>query len=94
MTELKQTIMQLEMAASRERAEVARERAELTRIKSELEQKCQTTKLDSDAEFRLKAMRDHLREIHSEEEIEREKQRQQSLSGRISSLFTRIESRL
>ena len=91
--ELKQKIMQLETDASRERAEVARERAELAKLQSELEQKCRTTAPNSDSEIRLKAMRDHLRELHSEEEVEREKRRQQSLSGRIASLFTRIESR-
>jgi len=91
--ELKQKIMQLETDASRERAEVARERAELAKLQSELEQKCRITAPNSDSEIRLKAMRDHLRELHSEEEVEREKRRQQSLSGRIASLFTRIESR-
>ncbi len=91
--ELKQKIMQLEMGASRERAEVARERAELAKLQSEVEQKCRTTSLDSDSEVRLKAMREHLRELHSEEEIEREQRRQQSLGGRIASLFSRIESR-
>ena len=91
--ELKQRIMQLETDASRERAEVARERAELAKLQSELEQQCRTTTPDSDAEIRLKAMRDHLREIHSEEEVEREQRRQQSLGGRIANLFTRIESR-
>lgn len=91
--DLKQKIMQLELSSSRERAEVARERAELAKLQSELEQKCRTKTLDSDSEIRLQAMRDHLREIHSEEEVEREIQRQNSLGGRIASLFTRIESR-
>jgi chromosome segregation ATPase len=91
--ELKQKIMQLEMGASRERAEVARERAELAKLQAEMDQKCRTTSLDSDSEIRLKAMREHLRELHSEEEVEREQRRQQSLGGRIASLFSRIESR-
>ena len=91
--ELKQKIMQLEMDASRERAAVARERAELAKLQSEMEQKCRTSNLDSDSEIRLKAMREHLRELHSEEEVEREQRRQQSLGGRIASLFSRIESR-
>ena len=91
--ELKQKIMQLEMNASRERAEVARERAGLAKLQSDLEQKDRSGKLDSDSDIRLKAMRDHLREIHSEEEGEREQKRQQSLGGRIANLFTRIESR-
>jgi hypothetical protein len=91
--ELKQKIMQLELDASRERAEVARERAELAKMQSELEQQCRTNNFDSDADIRLKAMRDHLRELHSEEEVEREARRQRSLGGRIASLFTRIESR-
>lgn len=92
-TELKQRIMQLELDASRERAQVARERAELAKLQSDLEQKCRTNNLDSDSDIRLKAMRDHLRELHSEEEVERENRRQRSLGGRIASLFTRIESR-
>ena len=92
-TELKQKIMQLEMDSSRERAAVARERAELAKLQSDMEQKGRTNKLDTDADIRLKAMRDHLRELHSEEEIEREQRRQQSIGGRIANLFTRIESR-
>jgi len=91
--ELNQKIMQLELDAARERAEVARERAELTRLKSELEQKHRTKTVDSDSDIRLKAMREHLREIHSEEETERAIQQQNSLGHRIASLFTRIESR-
>lgn len=92
-TELNQKIMQLEMDASRGRAQVARERAELAKLQSDLEQKCRTNSPDSESEFRLQAMRDHLRELHSEEEVERENRRQRSLGGRIASLFTRIESR-
>ena len=92
-TELQQKIMQLEMDAARERAELARERAELAKMQSEIEQKCRTNNLGSDADIRLKAMREHLREIHSEEEVERENQRQRGLGGRIANLFTRIESR-
>ena len=55
----------------------------------------QTTPEDpsSDSDMKLKAMRQHLREIHIEEEVERELKRTSSLSNRIASLFTRIEAR-
>ena len=92
-TELKQKIMQLELDSSRERAELARERAEIVKMQSDFEKVSRTKNVDSDSDIRLKAMREHLRELHSEEEAEREIQRQRSLGGRISSLFTRIESR-
>ena len=91
--ELQQKVMQLEMDAARERAEVARERAELARMQAEFEQQSQHKEVSSESEIRIKAMRDHLRELHSEEEVERESRRQRSLGGRIAKLFTRIESR-
>ena len=76
---------------SQERAAFARERAELTRLRDELEDKRQKFDADPDnANQRIRAFRDHLREIH---ETEVPPERPQGLSARIGKLWRRLEGR-
>ncbi len=81
-----------------ERAAVARDRAEVARLRHELQrqlaqsQALPEAKEQPDREFsdRLKALREHLKEIHQEEQVERE-QRGSPLASRISRLWKRLE---
>ena len=45
-----------------------------------------------DADSRVMAMRQHLRDIHEEEKLEQEERKQRSLGGRISRLLNRVGS--
>ena len=83
-----------------ERAELAKQKAEVSRIRFELSKRLQDVdeapvrENQPDGEFthKLQALRQHLREIHEEEKLERE-QRGESLFGRISGLWKRVEDR-
>lgn len=88
--QMEQKLMAVQVEASRERAEMARQRAELESLKDELEQKLSSVKVTGGADSRVQAMRQHLRDIHEEEKIALEEKRQNSLSGRISRLLTRV----
>ena len=81
-----------------ERAEIARERAEISRLRHELQRQLSNSeslpsaKAQPDREFadRLKTLREHLKEIHQEEKLERE-QSGSTLTSRISQLWKRLE---
>jgi chromosome segregation ATPase len=88
---LEQKLAQLELDASRERADLARQRAEIERAKDEIQQKLVSGTV-SDSDCRFAAMRQHLRELHEADELEREEKRQRSLSGRIARLLGRVGS--
>jgi len=90
--QMEQKMLQLEIETSRERAELARERVQLERVKDELEQKLNSNRELGDADSRIQAMREHLRDIHEQEKTERDERKQQSLSGRISRLLSRVGS--
>jgi len=87
--ELEQKLMKAQVESSQERANLSRQRADLQRMQDELEQKLAGTKLAQNSDVRIQAMRQHLREIHQEEQNEKEERRRNSLSGRISSLLMR-----
>ncbi|WP_182865514.1 FHA domain-containing protein [Stieleria mannarensis] len=80
------------------RAELAQEKASVSRMRFQLSKQLQ--EIDSDTEapnqpdgeftYKLQALRQHLREIHEEEKIERE-QKGESLLGRISNLWKRVD---
>ncbi|QEF96337.1 Chromosome partition protein Smc [Stieleria maiorica] len=80
------------------RAELAQEKASVSRMRFQLSKQLQ--EIDSDAAapnhpdgeftYKLQALRQHLREIHEEEKIERE-QKGESLLGRISNLWKRVD---
>jgi hypothetical protein len=88
--QMEQKLMEVEVKSSRERAELARQRAELENLKDELEHKLNSSKVVDNADSRVEAMRQHLRDIHEEEKIALEEKRQRSLSGRISRLLNRV----
>ncbi len=88
---LEQKLAQLELDASRERADLARQCAEIERAKDEIQKKLASGSV-SDSDCRFAAMRQHLRELHEADELEREEKRQRSLSGRISRLLGRVGS--
>lgn len=76
---------------SQERAALAREKSELDRIKDKLEEERQKLEADPDsADQRIRAFRDHLREIHDTTPAVVQPQ---GLSSRIGRLWRRIEGR-
>jgi len=85
--EMEQQLVQQQVDTARERADMSRQRAELESIKGELEEKLRTAKNLGGADDRVRAMRQHLREIHEEEKTKRDEKRQRSLGGRISRLL-------
>ncbi|MEM0924745.1 MAG: FHA domain-containing protein [Planctomycetota bacterium] len=83
-----------------ERAQLAQEKASVSRMRFELSKRLQDfgetpeAKDQPDREFayKLQTLRAHLREIHEEEKLERD-QRGESLFGRISGLWKRVEDK-
>ena len=81
-----------------ERAELAQEKAAASRIRFQLSKQLQDIGEVPDAKdqpdrefaFKLQTLREHLREIHEEEKHERE-QKSESLLGRISNLWKRVD---
>ncbi len=79
------------------RAELTQEKASVSRMRFQLSKQLQeidgdaATKDHPDREFayKLQTLRQHLREIHEEEKVERE-QKGESLLGRISNLWKRV----
>ena len=90
--QLEQKLLQQQVEFSRERAEIARKRVQLERLRDELEQSHSTNHKMDDANTRVMAMRQHLRDIHEEEKLEREERKQRSLGGRIARLLNRVGS--
>lgn len=88
--ELEQKLLQQQVEFSRERADIARKRVQLERLKDELEKTNVSNHKMDDATSRVMAMRQHLRDIHEEEKLEREERKQRSLGGRIARLLNRV----
>lgn len=88
--ELQDKLIAQQVESSRERAEMARRHAEMERIRDELEERLSNAKTIGKSDSRIKAMREHLREIHAQEQIEKEEVRQSSLSGRIANLLSKL----
>lgn len=80
------------------RAELAQEKASVSRMRFQLSKQLQEIddapvpkdQPDREFAFKLQTLREHLREIHEEEKVERE-QKGESLFGRISSLWKRVD---
>lgn len=77
----------LKLAA--ERASLSRLRAEITATQAESEQSLPDAQTDTDIDTRVRGFREHLREIHDEENQE---DNAPSLPGRISRLWKRLEA--
>ena len=83
-----------------ERAVLAKEKADVSRMRFELSKQLQEIgeapvrddHPDREFAYKLQTLREHLREIHEEEKCERE-QRGESLFGRISGLWKRVDDR-
>ena len=88
--QMEQKLMQVQVDASRENAEIFRQRAQLERLKDELQQKLNPPRELGEADTRIRVMRQHLKEIHEQEKIERDERKQRSLGGRIANLLNRV----
>ncbi len=81
-----------------ERAELAKDKADVSRLRFQLSKQLQDignvpiAKDQPDREFayKLQTLREHLKEIHEEEKVQRE-QKPDSIMGRISSLWKRVD---
>lgn len=75
-----------------ERIQLAEEKAEIARQRQELEaaRHLTRTRENNDSALKLKALREHLNEIHEKEQQEQEERR---LSSRLSRLWKRLEGR-
>jgi len=91
----RKTLAELQVELARERAEIARERAEVEGLKMEHENQMETRET-TEADNRIQAMRDHLREIHDKEKVEKAnqlddpEQNSGSIASRISSLLQQV----
>ena len=85
---LNQKIALLEMEAARERAQISRERVELAAAQDELLKYKKESNHRNEADNRIRAMREHLREIHSNEKANEPEKT--GLSGRISRLLGKV----
>ena len=91
MLEAKDELAKFRLEASKERAEMARRHAELESIRDELELRIQKTSRSSgESDDRLRAMRQHLRDIHDEEKAAKAEQKSNGLGGRIATLLNRL----
>jgi len=89
--ELYKKLRQQELDIAQERAEFARLRAEMARAQDETGQLGDKHENLQKTDLRLKALRDHLREIHDEEKEERANKSSNSLTSRISRLWQRLD---
>ena len=85
--QLKEKMAKLEVEGAREKAELARKHAEIERLRGDLEEKLASAKKFNKGDSRIQAMRQHLRDIHEEEKLEKEERWRQSLGGRIVRLL-------
>ena len=88
LSDQKMAEMQLEM--SRERAEISRQRVELKKLKADLELRLEAPKEVNTADTRIQAMREHLKELHDQEQEEKSRNREAGLTGRIANLLNRV----
>ena len=87
----KDELAKFRLEASKERAEMARRHAELESIRDELELRVsKTSRSSGESDARLRAMREHLRDIHAEEKAAKAEQKSNSLGGRIATLLNRL----
>ena len=81
----------LRLKASRERADTARRHVELKSMQIELERSLSVSPDESnDGDSRIRAMRDHLREIQAKEQAAKAEQKANGLGGRITGLLSRL----
>jgi hypothetical protein len=91
-----QELRRQELELAQERATMSRQRAEVVRLKDEVERSAQKVTGGSDSsDLRVKALRDHLREIHEQEQEEKQNQPESpnGIASRIARLWQRLDSR-
>lgn len=69
-----------------ERADIARQRFEVEKLRREMEEQ----KAVQGSDLRIRALRDHLKEVHDQEEEERREAWEKSLAGRVANLWKRL----
>ncbi|MFK7818565.1 MAG: hypothetical protein AB8G99_07595 [Planctomycetaceae bacterium] len=72
-----------------ERADIARQRFELEKTKREMEEQ----RAVEGSDLRIRALRDHLKEVQATEAVEKQEAFENSLAGRVSRLWKRLDSR-
>jgi chromosome segregation ATPase len=72
-----------------ERAEIARQRFEVEKLKREMEEQ----RAVEGSDLRIRALRDHLKEVHATEADEKREAFQNTLAGRVSRLWKRLDNR-
>ena len=88
---LQQKIALLEMEAARERADISRERVELKAAQDELMTLKKESNHRNEADNRIRAMREHLREIHNTEAQRKAQEPEKTgISARISKLLGKV----
>ena len=81
-----------ELELAQERAELARAKAELGRLQQDPNPKMQVADAVGNSDIRVRALREHLKEIHDQEEQEKsERKNNRSLASRIASLWQRLD---
>ncbi|QEG20663.1 FHA domain-containing protein [Mariniblastus fucicola] len=84
-------LAEMQLETSRERAEISRQRVELKRLKADLEERLGEPREANVADTRIRAMREHLKELHDKEEQEKANRRESGgLANRIASLLHRV----
>ena len=90
LTETQDELANLRLQTSQERAEMARRHAELESIRDELESRLEQSRSVDKSDTRIRAMREHLREIHEQEKLTKVEEKSNGLGGRIANLLTRL----
>ena len=93
LNESEQQLAAMQLEAANERAEVSRQRVELQRLKTDLEGRLDSSDDGDNADSRIRAMREHLKELHvKDEENKRESKDNGGLANRITNLLQRVSS--
>jgi len=69
---------------------MARRHAELEGIRDELESRLDQPRTADKSDARIRAMREHLKEIHEQEKLAKVDEKSTGLGGRIANLLTRL----
>ena len=90
--QIEKQMVEMQLETARERADVSRQRVELQRLRMELEERLKAPREASDADTRISAMREHLKELHDkkEENADQPVAASNSLGNRIAGLLQRV----
>ena len=92
LNEAEAELAKLRLEASQDRAETSRRRAELENMRAELERSLsQPVRGDDAGDSRIRAMREHLQDIHKQEQATKAEQQASGLGGRIANLLSRLQ---